>query len=80
MMNNVEMINLMCIFNHSSKRVLIADMKASLPYIDDSDMVELMEETIKVLEFMTENEYAEIVFEPAMDKDEVWEVQEVELL
>ncbi len=70
-MNNVEMINLMCIFNHSSKRVLIADMKASLPYIDDSDMVELMEETIKVLESMTENEYAEIVFEPAIDEDEV---------
>ncbi len=70
-MNNVEMINLICIFNHSSKRVLIADMKASLPYIDDSDMVELMEETIKVLESMTENEYAEIVFEPAMDEDEV---------
>ncbi len=75
-MNNVEMINLICIFNHSSKRVLIADMKASLPYIDDSDMVELMEETIKVLEFMTENEYAEIVFEPAIDEDEVWEVRE----
>ncbi len=70
-MNNVEMINLICIFNHSSKRVLIADMKASLPYIDDSDMVELMEETIKVLESMTENEYAEIVFEPAIDEDEV---------
>ncbi len=70
-MNNVEMINLICIFNHSSKRVLIADMKASLPYIDDSDMVELMEETIKVLESMTENVYAEIVFEPAIDEDEV---------
>ncbi len=70
-MNNVEMINLICIFNHSSKRVLIADMKASLPYIDDSDMVELMEETIKMLESMTENVYAEIVFEPAIDEDEV---------
>ena len=48
-MNNVEMINLMCIFNHSSKAALIADMKASLPYIDDSDMAMLMEETVKEL-------------------------------
>ena len=79
-MNNVEMINLMCIFDHSSKTVLIVDMKASLPYIDDSDMARLMEETVKVLESMTEEEYAKIVFEPAMDEDEVWEVQEVELL
>ena len=79
-MNNVEMINLMCIFDHSSKSVLIADMKVSLPYIDDSDMTRLMEETVKVLESMTEEEYAEIVFEPAMDEDEVWEVREVELL
>lgn len=79
-MNNVEMINLMCIFEHSSKAVLIADMKASLPYIDDSDMARLMEETIKVLESMTEEEFAEIVFEPAMDEGEVWEVREVELL
>ena len=79
-MNNVEMINLMCIFDHSSKAVLIAAMQASLPYIDHSDMAMLMEETIKVLESMTEEEYAEIVFEPAMDEDKVWEVREVELL
>ncbi len=73
-MNNVEMINLMCIFDHSSKAVLITDMKASLPYIDDSDMARLMDETVKVLESMTEEEFAEIVFEPAMDEDEAWEV------
>ena len=66
--------------DHSSKAVLIADMKASLPYIDDSDMAMLMEETVKALESMTEEEYAEIFFEPAMDEDETWEVREVELL
>ena len=79
-MNNVEMINIMCIFDHSSKAVLITDMKASLPYIDDSDMARLIDETVKVLESMTEEEFAEIVFEPAMDEDEMWEVREVELL
>lgn len=72
-MNNVEMINLMCVFDHSSRAVLIADMIASLPYIDDSGMAELMKETIKILESMTEEEFAEIVFEPAVDEGEVWE-------
>ena len=73
-MNNVEMINLMCMFNHSSKAVLLADIKASLPYINDSDMARLMVETIKTLEEMTDDEYAEIVFEPAIDDDELWEI------
>lgn len=72
-MNNVEMINLMCVFDHSSRTVLIADMTASLPYIDDSDMAELMKETIKILESMTEEEFAEIVFTPAVDEGEAWE-------
>lgn len=73
-MNNVEMINLMCIFNYSSKAVLLADIKASLPYINDSDMARLMVETVKTLEEMTDDEYAEIVFEPAIDDDELWEI------
>ena len=73
-MNNVEMINLMGIFNYSSKAVLLADIKASLPYINDSDMARLMVETVKTLEEMTDDEYAEIVFEPAIDDDELWEI------
>jgi hypothetical protein len=32
-----------------------------------------MKETIKNLESMTEEEFAEIVFEPAVDEGEAWE-------
>ena len=74
MINNVEMINLMCVFDHSDRKVLIADMTASLPYIDDGDMAELMKETIKNLESMTEEYCTEIVLEPAVDEGEAWEV------
>lgn len=70
MMSNVEMINLMCIFDHSSREALIADIAASLPYIDDKDMAELMKDTLDVLEAMTETEFSEIVFEPATDDEE----------
>lgn len=70
MMSNVEMINLMCIFDHSSRAALIADIAASLTYIDDKDMAELMEDTLGVLDAMTETEFSEIVFEPATDDEE----------
>ena len=73
-MNNVEMLNLMCIFNHSSKAALIADIRESLPYIDDSNMANLMRDTLETLASMTEEEYAEIVFEPAVDDEEEWDV------
>ena len=67
MINNVEMINLVCVFDHSSKSALIADMEASLPYIDDSDMADLMKETLRLIKSMTEAEFAELVFEPALE-------------
>ena len=73
MINNVEMINLVCVFDHSSKSALIADMEASLPYIDDSDMADLMKETLRLIEAMTEAEFAELVFEPALEECEEWE-------
>ena len=68
-MSNVEMINLMCIFDHSRREALIADITASLPYIDDKDMAELMKDTLDVLDAMSESEFSEIVFEPATDDE-----------
>ena len=69
--NNVEMINLMCIFDHSGRAILIDDMAASLPYIDDKEMRELMVQTMDALETKTDEEFAQLVFEPAQDDD--WE-------
>ena len=67
--NNVEMMNLMCIFNHSGRKVLAEDISASLPFIDDQDMAELMKQTILLLEEMSEK-----VFVPAEEEDEPdWE-------
>lgn len=72
--NSVEMMNLMCIFNHSDRKVLAADISASLPFIDDTDMAELMKQTVLLLEEMSEEEFAELVFAPAMEEDDPdWE-------
>lgn len=48
----------------------LKDIGASLPYIDDTDMADLMEQTVRFLENMTDEEFTEIEFEPIWDDDE----------
>lgn len=73
--NNVEMLNLMCIFDHTDRTDLIDDIAASMPYIDDAEMYELMAQTVDALEEMSDEEFAQLVFEPARDEDDEWEDQ-----
>ena len=67
---SIEMMNLMCMFDHSDRAALIKDIGASLPYSDDTDMADLMEQTMRFLENMPDEEFAEIEFEPTWDDDE----------
>ena len=67
---SIEMMNLMCMFDHSDRGVLIEDMGASLPYIDDTAMADLMEQTVLFLEDMTDEDFTKIEFEPMWDEDE----------
>ena len=67
---SIEMMNLMCMFDHSDRAALKEDMGASLPYIEDTDMADLMRQTIDMVEAMTDEEFAEIEFEPTWDDDE----------
>ena len=67
---SIEMMNLMCMFDHSDRAALKEDIGASLPYIEDTDMADLMRQTIDMIESMTDEEFAEIEFEPTWDDDE----------
>lgn len=67
---SIEMMNLMCIFDHSDRATLNRDIGDSLPYIDDTAMADLMEQTVRFLENMTDEEFAEIEFEPTWDDNE----------
>ena len=67
---SIEMMNLMCIFDCSDRAALIKDIGGSLPYIDDTDMADLMRQTVKMVEAMTDEEFAEIEFEPVWDEGE----------
>ena len=72
MMFNVAEMNLMCIFDHSSKEALLADMAEALPEIDDPEMAELMCETMKHIEAVSIEKFAELAFIPAKDDDGEW--------
>lgn len=67
---SIEMMNLMCIFDCSDRVNLIKDIRASLPYIDDTDMADLMKQTIHTLERMMDENFAEIEFEPVWEDSE----------
>jgi hypothetical protein len=61
----VEEINLMCVFEGQNRRGMIADIKNVLPYIQDSDMVELAGQVLGKLETMSDAEFAEVALEAA---------------
>ncbi|MCD8151268.1 MAG: transposon-transfer assisting family protein [Clostridiales bacterium] len=65
-------INLMCIFNHSSRKALLSDMTETLPYVEDPQMAELMRETMRHLLRISDSEFSQIEFVPAADDEGKW--------
>lgn len=61
----VEEINFMCVFENESRVEMIQSMKAIMPHISDSDMEELGLKVLDKLEKISDQEFAEIVLEPA---------------
>lgn len=53
----VEEVNLICIYSGESRSEVIEDIERDLPYLDDSDMVELSNRIIKKLRNMTDEEF-----------------------
>ncbi len=66
----VEEINLMCCFDTSSRKRLIAEMK-SLPIGElDDEMSELLFHTVRKLESITDEEFSELYIAPDSMMDE----------
>ena len=60
----VEETNLMCCFNTSSRKRLIADMKSVTLNDMDGEIAELMYKTVRKLEAMTDAEFDELYIMP----------------
>jgi hypothetical protein len=73
-----EEINLMCIFDTSSREILIAELLESLNDVYDPDMREVFESTIEKLERISDEGFAEIGFCIADEYDgrEDWYIAE----
>jgi hypothetical protein len=63
----VEEINLMCVFEGRDRKGMAADIKNVIPHIQDSDMVELAGQVLDKLGAMSDEEFAEVVLEPAVE-------------
>lgn len=59
---NIEEMNLMYIYNTDTKDSLIRDLKNGLNEVSDSELLEIMEQTIIKLESLTDEEFAGISF------------------
>lgn len=58
-MFTVEESNLICIFAGEGRNEVIEDMERALPYLEDTDMLELTNRVIGRLRNMTDDEFLE---------------------
>ena len=55
----VEEVNLICVFAGESRSEVIEDIELALPYLEDTDMLELTNRVIGRLRNMTDDEFLE---------------------
>lgn len=55
----VEEVNLICVFAGESRSEVIEDIERALPYLEDTDMLELTNRVIGKLRNMTDDEFLE---------------------
>ena len=71
MQYSLEEINLMCIYDCTSRSGLIDELEAAMEYVDDPEMLRLMEQTIDKLNRTTDTQFVELPLVPAWeDADE----------
>lgn len=67
---NLEEISLMCCFDTSDRYTLIEEMEEMTQYIDDPEMLALMEQTVDKLYVTSDRDFAELPFYPPWDDEE----------
>lgn len=64
---SMEEINLMCIYDYTSRSALIDNLEEAAEYVYDPDMLKLIDQTIEKLQNTTDNEFAVLPLVPAWD-------------
>ena len=61
-MFTIEEMNLIQAMNHTCRRIVIFDIKTSIPNVEDHELKELCEKTLKKMLAMTDADFAAIDF------------------
>ena len=61
-MFTVEEMNLIQAMDHTCRRMAIFDIKTSIPNIEDHELKELCEKTLKKMSSMTDGDFAAVDF------------------
>ena len=64
---SLEEINLMCIYETDSRAGMIAELEAALEYVDDPEMLRLIDQTIDKLNRTTDAEFEDLALFPAWE-------------
>ena len=59
---NIEEMNLLFLFDTSSRKAAIQDILSRLPFVVDSELKEICEQTARKLEQMTDDEFSALDF------------------
>ncbi|MCD8382617.1 MAG: transposon-transfer assisting family protein [Clostridiales bacterium] len=66
---SMEEIDLMWCFDTSDRYMLIEQMEEIAPYIDDPELLALMEQTLDKIYVISDREYAELPLFPTWEDD-----------
>lgn len=64
---SMEEINLMCIYECDSRTRMIEELETAVEYVDDPEMLRLIDQTLNKLNHTTDEEYADLALFPAWD-------------
>lgn len=59
---NVEEMNLLYMFDNSSRMAAVQDILDRFPFLENEELKEICQQTVKKLEAMTDEEFAEMDF------------------
>lgn len=64
---SMEEINLMCIYETESRTGMIAELEAATEYVDDPEMLRLIDQTLDKLNHTSDDEFADLALFPAWE-------------
>lgn len=59
---NVEEMNLLYMFDNSSRKAAVQDILDRFPFLENEELKEICQQTVKKLEYMTDDEFEAIDF------------------